>query len=58
MRGSDAASYFLYTALAAATVFGLDAGFFFAAGAGTPNTDSFSALAGVKRSRVLTTHGL
>lgn len=36
----------------AAVVFGLDAGFFFAAGADTPKTDSFSALAGVKRSRV------
>jgi Acetyltransferase (GNAT) domain len=33
-------------------VFGLDAGFFFAAGGDTPKTDSFNALAGVKRNRV------
>jgi hypothetical protein len=40
--------YFFLTA----AVFGLDAGFFFAAGADTPKTDSFNALAGVKRNRV------
>jgi hypothetical protein len=43
--------YFFLTALAA-EVFGLGAGCFFAAGADTPKTDSFSALAGVKGSRV------
>jgi hypothetical protein len=36
----------------AAAVFGFEAGFFFAATAVTPSTDSFSALAGVKCSRV------
>jgi len=44
--------YFFLAALAAATGFALAAGFFFAATAVTPSTDSFSALAGVKRSRV------
>jgi hypothetical protein len=43
--------YFLVAALAAAGL-ALAAGFVFAATAVTPSTDSFSALAGVKRSRV------
>jgi hypothetical protein len=40
--------YFFLTA----AVFGLDAGFFFAAGADTPKTDSFNALAGVGDEKV------
>jgi hypothetical protein len=45
----DHISYFFLAVLAAAG-FALATGFFFAAGADTPKTDSFSALAGVKRS--------